>query len=56
VLDRRAVLLADSVLGVSTVVGFPKKRHWLDGFRAAGLRFEDIDYVFYTHLNFDHCG
>jgi len=29
---------------------------WLDGFIAAGLRFEDIDYVFCTHLHIDHCG
>ena len=28
----------------------------LDGFAAAGLRFEDIDYVFCTHLHIDHCG
>jgi glyoxylase-like metal-dependent hydrolase (beta-lactamase superfamily II) len=34
---------------------FPKQP-WLDGFRAAGLSFEDIDYVFCTHLHIDHCG
>ena len=34
---------------------FPKQP-WLDGFRAGGLRFEDIDYVFCTHLHIDHCG
>ncbi|MBS0558494.1 MAG: MBL fold metallo-hydrolase [Proteobacteria bacterium] len=34
---------------------FPKQP-WLDGFRAAGLRFEDVDYVFCTHLHIDHCG
>ena len=34
---------------------FPKQP-WLDGFHAAGLRFEDIDYVFCTHLHIDHCG
>jgi glyoxylase-like metal-dependent hydrolase (beta-lactamase superfamily II) len=34
---------------------FPKKP-WLDGFAAAGLRFEDIDYVFCTHLHIDHTG
>ena len=34
---------------------FPKRR-WLDEFAAAGLRFEDIDYVFCTHLHVDHCG
>jgi glyoxylase-like metal-dependent hydrolase (beta-lactamase superfamily II) len=34
---------------------FPKQP-WLDGFKAAGLRFEDIDYVFCTHLHIDHTG
>jgi glyoxylase-like metal-dependent hydrolase (beta-lactamase superfamily II) len=34
---------------------FPKQP-WLDGFAATGLRFEDIDYVFCTHLHIDHCG
>ena len=34
---------------------FPKQR-WLDEFNAAGLRFEDIDFVFCTHLHIDHCG
>jgi glyoxylase-like metal-dependent hydrolase (beta-lactamase superfamily II) len=34
---------------------FPKQP-WIDGFRAAGLRFEDIDYVFCTHLHIDHTG
>lgn len=32
------------------------KQSWLDGFAAHGLRFEDIDYVFCTHLHVDHCG
>jgi len=34
---------------------FPKQP-WVDGFKAAGLRFEDIDYVFCTHLHIDHTG
>ena len=34
---------------------FPKAP-WLEGFRALGLRFTDIDYVFCTHLHIDHCG
>ena len=34
---------------------FPKQP-WLDGFAAHGLRFEDIDHVFCTHLHVDHCG
>ena len=34
---------------------FPKQP-WLDNFRAAGLRFEDITHVFCTHLHIDHTG
>ena len=41
--------------GYPAPMDFPKKP-WLDGFAAAGLRFEDIDYVFCTHLHIDHCG
>lgn len=29
---------------------------WLQALAAAGLRPEDIDYVFCTHLHLDHCG
>lgn len=29
---------------------------WRDGFRALGLTFEHIDYVFCTHLHIDHTG
>ena len=32
------------------------KQPWLDGLAAEGLCFEDIDYVFCTHLHFDHVG
>jgi glyoxylase-like metal-dependent hydrolase (beta-lactamase superfamily II) len=32
------------------------KRPWLDGFARHGLKFEDIDYVFCTHLHVDHVG
>jgi glyoxylase-like metal-dependent hydrolase (beta-lactamase superfamily II) len=32
------------------------KQPWLDGLAAEGLSFEDIDYVFCTHLHIDHCG
>jgi glyoxylase-like metal-dependent hydrolase (beta-lactamase superfamily II) len=32
------------------------KTPWLHGFKAAGLTFEGIDYVFCTHLHIDHCG
>lgn len=41
--------------GYAAPFDFPKQP-WLDGFRAQGLRFEDIDYVFCTHLHIDHCG
>jgi glyoxylase-like metal-dependent hydrolase (beta-lactamase superfamily II) len=41
--------------GYPLPMDFPKQP-WLDGFAAAGLRFEDIDYVFCTHLHIDHCG
>src|SRR5512139_158627 len=34
---------------------FPKQP-WLDGLKAEGLSFEDIDYVFCTHLHIDHSG
>jgi Metallo-beta-lactamase superfamily len=36
-------------------MNFPKQP-WLDGFASLGLGFEDIDYVFCTHLHIDHCG
>ncbi len=32
------------------------KKPWLDGFAQHGLKFEDIDYVFCTHLHVDHVG
>jgi glyoxylase-like metal-dependent hydrolase (beta-lactamase superfamily II) len=41
--------------GFPPPMDFPKKP-WLDNFRAAGLAFEDIDYVFCTHLHIDHTG
>ena len=41
--------------GYPAPMDFPKQP-WLDGFKAEGLRFEDIDYVFCTHLHIDHCG
>ena len=41
--------------GYPAPMDFPKQR-WLDEFRAAGLSFELIDYVFCTHLHIDHCG
>ena len=41
--------------GYPAPMDFPKQP-WLDGFKAAGLQFADIDYVFCTHLHIDHCG
>ena len=41
--------------GYPAPMDFPK-RPWLDGFHAAGLSFDAIDYVFCTHLHIDHCG
>lgn len=41
--------------GYAAPMNFPKQP-WLDNFRAAGLRFESIDYVFCTHLHIDHTG
>src|SRR6202030_1610305 len=41
--------------GYAPPMDFPKQP-WLDGFRNAGLGFDDIDYVFCTHLHIDHCG
>jgi Metallo-beta-lactamase superfamily len=34
-------------------MNFPKQS-WLDGFARLGLGFEDIDYVFCTHLHMEH--
>jgi glyoxylase-like metal-dependent hydrolase (beta-lactamase superfamily II) len=55
----RHVILVDTCTGEDKGYGPPMdfpKQPWLDGFRAAGLRFDDIDYVFCTHLHIDHCG
>jgi glyoxylase-like metal-dependent hydrolase (beta-lactamase superfamily II) len=41
--------------GYAAPFDFPKAP-WLDGFRSQGLKFQDIDYVFCTHLHIDHCG
>jgi len=41
--------------GYPPPMDFPKKP-WLENFRAAGLTFEAIDYVFCTHLHIDHTG
>ena len=41
--------------GLPAPFDFPKQP-WLDAFAAHGLSFEDIDYVFCTHLHVDHVG
>ena len=41
--------------GYPPPMDFPKRRY-LEEFKAAGLSFEKIDYVFCTHLHIDHCG
>jgi glyoxylase-like metal-dependent hydrolase (beta-lactamase superfamily II) len=41
--------------GYPAPMDFPKQRY-LDEFKAAGLAFDAIDYVFCTHLHIDHCG
>ncbi len=53
-------MLVDTCVGEDKNLGAPfnsyPKQPWLDGFAATGLKFEDIDYVFCTHLHVDHCG
>lgn len=53
-------ILIDTCVGKDKPLRGPSlaypKQSWLDGFMAHGLRFEDIDYVFCTHLHVDHCG
>lgn len=55
----RHTMLVDTCTGEDkdypAPMDFPKQR-WLDEFRAAGLSFDSIDYVFCTHLHIDHCG
>lgn len=53
------VVLVDTCTGEDK--GYPPpmdfdKAPWLDNFNKAGLSFEDIDYVFCTHLHIDHTG
>ena len=53
------VILVDTCTGEDK--GYPApmdfpKQPWLDGLKAEGLSFEDIDYVFCTHLHIDHSG
>ena len=53
-------ILIDTCVGENkplrgAALNYPKQP-WLDGFAAHGIRFEDIDYVFCTHLHVEHCG
>jgi glyoxylase-like metal-dependent hydrolase (beta-lactamase superfamily II) len=41
--------------GYAPPLDFPKQP-WVDGLHSLGLGFDDIDYVFCTHLHFDHSG
>ena len=55
----RHIILIDTCTGEDK--GYPApydflKQPWLDNFRFAGLRLEDITHVFCTHLHFDHTG
>ncbi|MEC7943017.1 MAG: MBL fold metallo-hydrolase [Pseudomonadota bacterium] len=56
----RHIILIDTCVGDHKPLRGPAldypKQPWLDGFAAHGLRFDDIDYVFCTHLHVDHCG
>jgi glyoxylase-like metal-dependent hydrolase (beta-lactamase superfamily II) len=55
----RHTILVDTCTGEDKGYAAPwdfPKQPWLDGFHAAGLTFESIDYVFCTHLHIDHCG
>ena len=57
--SKHFVILVDTCTGEDK--GYPApmdfpKQPWLDGLARAGLGFDDIDYVFCTHLHIDHCG
>ncbi|MCX8133498.1 MAG: MBL fold metallo-hydrolase [Roseococcus sp.] len=53
------VILVDTCTGEDKGYGPPMdfpKQPWADAFAAEGLRPEDVDYVFCTHLHIDHTG
>jgi glyoxylase-like metal-dependent hydrolase (beta-lactamase superfamily II) len=55
----RATVLIDTCVGEHQRRPAPllfDKTPWLNGFQQHGLKFEDIDYVFCTHLHVDHVG
>jgi glyoxylase-like metal-dependent hydrolase (beta-lactamase superfamily II) len=52
-------ILIDTCTGEHKGYGPPwdfSPKPWLEGFHALGLKFDDIDYVFCTHLHIDHTG
>ncbi len=56
---KHHTILVDTCTGEDK--GYPapmdfSKQRYLDEFKAAGLAFDKIDYVFCTHLHIDHCG
>ena len=57
---RHHVILVDTCTGENKSGLGPRfdysRQPWLDGLANAGLGLGDIDYVFCTHLHFDHCG
>lgn len=63
VTTRHHTVLIDTCVGCHKTYAEPPEWHqratnegWLDNLQAAGVRPEDIDYVFCTHLHSDHCG
>jgi glyoxylase-like metal-dependent hydrolase (beta-lactamase superfamily II) len=55
----RHTILVDTCTGEDKQLPPPldfDRQPWRAGFDALGLRFSDIDYVFCTHLHFDHTG
>ncbi len=52
-----ATVLIDSCLGEHSYLTMPfSRRPYLDSFAAVGVTFEDIDFVFCTHMHVDHVG
>ncbi len=53
------VVLIDTCTGEDKGYGPPMdfpKQPWADNLAAEGLKPEDVDYIFCTHLHIDHCG
>lgn len=63
VTTRHHTVLIDTCVGCHKTYAEPSEWHqratnegWLANLHAAGVRPEDVDYVFCTHLHSDHCG